>query len=690
MTASSSKAALPAMGKNRSELIMGVAIISLIIVALLTWVGWSVRAKQGELHEQIRGRLELLATSRTEVLSAWLSGLVEQTDKLISSDLFRLYATDMDLIDADPSFLITGIIPEGESYDQMAQLTDQFPLMHQTFADFTVFAGFLSGRIVHRSGQSYIGSDSRVTPLSPSQTALIKKTFAYPLPHFSPLRQTGNGLVIDMCVPIFSTAEENGEKKAVAVAMLTKSAGTTITSLLSNTPLSTSGERTRIMQMTEAGFQEIVPWSPGGIAHLSSPPELDSGQRLGFDKRNSLGAQTPVFSLGVKVPDLDLWVVQEVDTRSATQGLQEYTRISLLIAGLIAMVTSLLFGAVWWRTIGQSHKRIAGRFQTLAQELEQQRNFLDSINDSIPDFIAVKNLSGNYTYANPALAEGVGRPEDEVLGLDDVALFGFDTGKRLEQSDAQTLQTGEAVTVTERIFLKSREHHFQITKVTLKGDHDTPQGIVSVFRDITAMVQAEDRKRQAISQTVEALVKAIEFTDPYLAGHSLLMRDVSSLLADSLNLSPEDKSTVEIASNLSQIGKMFIDKTILTKVDQLSEEEKVLVQKHVDHAAGILRQIDFELPVYEAIYQMNERLDGSGYPNGLHDEEIGLQARVLSVANSFCAMIRPRAYRPAMSPQQALDNLRSATHSYDLLIVEALAAALETSRGNKLLEKAGE
>ena len=109
----------------------------------------------------------MLATSRAEVLTAWLSGLVEQTDKLISSDLFRLYATDMDLIDADPSFLITGIIPEGDSYDQMAQLTDQFPLMHQTFADFTVFAGFLSGRIVHRSGQSYIGSDSRVNPLSP-------------------------------------------------------------------------------------------------------------------------------------------------------------------------------------------------------------------------------------------------------------------------------------------------------------------------------------------------------------------------------------------------------------------------------------------------------------------------------------------------------------------------------------------
>jgi hypothetical protein len=175
----------------------------------------------------------------------------------------------MDLIDADPSFLITGIIPDGEKYDQMAQLTDQFPLMHQTFTDFTSFAGFLSGRIVHRSGQSYIGSDNRMVPLSPMQSGLIKKTFAYPMPQFSPLRQTDNGLVIDMFVPILSTAEDNGTQKAVAVVMLTKSAGTTVTSLLSNTPMSAKGERTRIRQLTESGFQAIVPWKPDGIAALS-------------------------------------------------------------------------------------------------------------------------------------------------------------------------------------------------------------------------------------------------------------------------------------------------------------------------------------------------------------------------------------------------------------------------------------
>lgn len=686
MTGASNRQAQPAMDKNRSELVMGIAIISLVFAALLTWVGWTIRAKQGELNIQIRERLELVANSRSEVFRAWLTGLVQQTEKLISSDLFRLYATDMDLIDQDPSFLITGIIPEGQEHDQMAQLTDQLPLMHQTFADFTAFSGFLSGRIVHRSGQSYIGSDAHLAPLSAQQTMLIKKTFAYPEAHFSPLRQTDNGLVIDLAVPILSTATDNEEKKTVAVVMLTKSATTNITALLSNTPLSAKGERTRIVQLSGTDYQEVVPWSPGGLVAVSQLPELDSAHNFGFSERSTLGGQTPVYSFGVKIPELDLWLVQEVDKRDASKGLNEFTRISFLIAGLIALVISLFFGAFWWRTIGQSHKRIAAKFQTLAHELEQQRNFLDSINDTIPDFIAVKNLNGVYTYVNPALASGVGRTEEEVHGLDDVALFGFDTGKRLEQSDDLALKTDEPVTIVERIYLKSELHHFQITKVTLKNAQHVPEGIVSVFRDITSMVQAEERKRQAISQTVEALVKAIEFTDPYLAGHSILMRDISSLLAESLHLTPEDKATVEIASHLSQIGKMFIDKTILTKVDQLSDEEKHQVQKHVDHAADILRQIDFELPVFEAVYQMNERLDGSGYPKGLHGEEISLQARVLSVANSFCAMIRPRSYRPAMSASQALETLRSAKDSYDSHVVEALREALDTSRGRKLLD----
>lgn len=689
MTAARTTAAQPAATGNRAELIMGIAIITLVFAAIMAWVGWSIRTKQHEMETQISERLELLATSRKAVLESWLESLAQQTDRLISADLFRLYATDLDLIDADPSFLVTGIIPAGDKHDQMAQLAEQFPLMTQTFADFSAFSGFLSGRIVHRSGLSYIGSDAHLGPLTPLQVALIKQTFARPEVHFSTFRQTDNGLVIDMAVPILSTATDTAQAKAVAVVLLTKSATTTVTTLLSNTPLSAKGERTRVMQQTNSTAQEIVPWNPSGLVPLAMPTELHSSENLPFAERRDLSGQNDVFSLGLRLPGNDIWMVQEVDTGDATRALQEYKRISILIAGLIALVVSLIFGLFWWRTVGRAQQRVAARFRVMAEELERQHHFLDSINASIPDFVTVKDLNGAYTYANPALARAVGRGQNEVPGMDDMALFGFDTGKRLELSDERALKSNTPVTIVERIFLQSRLHHFQITKVPLKNTDNMPQGIVSVFRDITAMIEAEERKRLAISQTVEALVKAIEFTDPYLAGHSVLMRDVSSLLADTLHLAPEEKATVEIASHLSQIGKIFIDKAILTKVDQLTEDEKHLVQKHVDHAADILRQIDFELPVYEAVYQMHERLDGSGYPQGLSAKDIGIQARVLSVANSFCAMIKPRSYRPAISAREALATLRSSGESYDSHIVDALQAALETARGSKLLEQAG-
>ena len=110
---------------GKSELIMGAAIIALIFAALMTWVGWSIRTKQAELNEQIRERLELLARGRTEVFTSWLSGLEQQSERLISSDLFRLYATDMDLIDADPGFLITGAIPEGREHDQIRSRSEE-------------------------------------------------------------------------------------------------------------------------------------------------------------------------------------------------------------------------------------------------------------------------------------------------------------------------------------------------------------------------------------------------------------------------------------------------------------------------------------------------------------------------------------------------------------------------------------
>ena len=99
----------------------------------------------------------------------------------------------------------------------------------------------------------------------------------------------------------------------------------------------------------------------------------------------------------------------------------------------------------------------------------------------------------------------------------------------------------------------------------------------------------------------------------------------------------------------------------------------------------MLRNIEFELPVVDAIYEMNERLDGSGYPRHLTEEEIGMPAKVLAVVNAFTALLRPRSYRSALSAQESLASLRKQGGAYDQRVVDALEELLKTPAGERLL-----
>lgn len=109
------------------------------------------------------------------------------------------------------------------------------------------------------------------------------------------------------------------------------------------------------------------------------------------------------------------------------------------------------------------------------------------------------------------------------------------------------------------------------------------------------------------------------------------------------------------------------------------------MERHVEYARETLKNINFELPVVEAISQMNEFMDGSGYPEKLHGDEIGICGRILSVANTFCALIRPRSYRNAKSVDVAMNILESESAKYDQHVVHALREYLKTPAGEKFV-----
>lgn len=160
-----------------------------------------------------------------------------------------------------------------------------------------------------------------------------------------------------------------------------------------------------------------------------------------------------------------------------------------------------------------------------------------------------------------------------------------------------------------------------------------------------------------LNDTVTGLVSAIEYRDPYTAGHQRRVTQLAVAISNEMALTRDEQDCIKIAAMIHDIGKINIPVEILSKPGNINRYELELMQNHPQAGFDILKEIDFPWPVAKAVYQHHERLDGSGYPNGLKGDEILLEARVIYVADVVEAMSSHRPYRPAMGIQKALEEL---------------------------------
>lgn len=668
---------------SRRTLWLAVIIIAIIAISSIIGPSWSINEKELQFERSLDQRLTLTANSQVKVIETWLDGLVQQGDRIVKSDLFRLYATEIDLIEGDISYLIA--TNQRDATEQQSSLMAQLPELRSLFVEFTHYSDFYSGRLVHRNGQAYVSTDDGISHISTEQQQLSSQVFTTQTPQFSALRTTSAGLIIDMALPLFALDVTSTQPDVVAVLILSKVVTDKINQLLAASPFVKEGDRVYLIQKTTAGYAAVTPWSPHLIVPLNHPvaEQIDNG--LTFKKRLSVHNSSEVYSVATALSALPWWIVEETDYVTARQALTRHARIAWSLSGLLILVFTVTFSAIWFQQVGRKNQQMAQHFQELAKQIESQRQLLNSVNDSIGDFISLKDLRGIYQYVNPAMAAALGRSKDEILSQDDHAVFGFDTAKLLEHWDQQVISTGVSLKIQETLYFKSHPLHLIISKVPLTDSDGSISGIISVMTNITELIEGQKRHEKAILRTVNALVSAIELNDQYLAGHSRRLRLLGREVIKQLGGNNQQQTTVEIAANLSQIGKMFVDKELLAAHRPLTEDERGAIEQHVEHAARILRSIDFELPIADTIYQMNERMDGSGYPQGLEGNDIILPARVLSVVNSFCAMVEPRAYRIRKETNAALNELDEMNHYYDAEVVAALREIVESPRGEKYL-----
>lgn len=164
----------------------------------------------------------------------------------------------------------------------------------------------------------------------------------------------------------------------------------------------------------------------------------------------------------------------------------------------------------------------------------------------------------------------------------------------------------------------------------------------------------------------------VEMTDPYTAGHQIRVAELCKALGTRLQLTTERLEALDVAARMHDVGKIAVPPEILSKPARLSPVEYELVKSHAQAGYQIVSSANLHEPIAEIVRQHHERIDGSGYPNGLSGEELLTEARILMVADVFEAMASHRPYRPALGSAAALEELRrGAGVCYDAEVVTA-------------------
>jgi putative nucleotidyltransferase with HDIG domain len=195
--------------------------------------------------------------------------------------------------------------------------------------------------------------------------------------------------------------------------------------------------------------------------------------------------------------------------------------------------------------------------------------------------------------------------------------------------------------------------------------------LASSFDDMTEKLQHQHLA------TVRALASAIDARDPYTLGHSVRVGQLAAMLGRHLGLDERTLAQVEIGGYLHDIGKIGIPDVDLLKPGQLTTEQRRVVNEHPRIGLAILEPIDLPAEVLDFVRSHHERLDGSGYPQGLKGEQLSIIARIAAVADMYDALTSSRPYRGPATSEEALALIRSqAGQLLDVRVTEGLASIL--------------
>ncbi len=198
----------------------------------------------------------------------------------------------------------------------------------------------------------------------------------------------------------------------------------------------------------------------------------------------------------------------------------------------------------------------------------------------------------------------------------------------------------------------------------------------NVEEHIAKLAKAAEENRELFVGTVKALAAAIDGKDKYTRGHSERVARISVAIGKRMGMDETELETLRISALLHDVGKIAIDDSILKKPSALTDEEFAIMKTHPQRGYKIMSQIPAMKDFLPGMYMHHEMVNGQGYPQGLTDKDIPLQAKIVSVADTFDAMTIDRPYSKGMTLKDSLDRIGSFVGTrYDGRVVQALVEA---------------
>ena len=300
--------------------------------------------------------------------------------------------------------------------------------------------------------------------------------------------------------------------------------------------------------------------------------------------------------------------------------------------------------------------------EALREREEKYRTILENIEEGYYEV----DIAGNFTFFNDSLCTLLGYSQDELMGMNNREYMDEENAKKVYQTFNAVYLTGEPARAFDwEVTRKDESRRFVEASVSLIRDPiGEPARFRGIVRDVTERKRAEEelqrtleKLREALGGIIQTVALTVETKDPYTAGHQRRVGNLARAIATEMGLSEEQIEGIHMAGGIHDLGKVGVPTEILGRPGPLSDLQFGLIKMHSQIGYDVLKTIEFPWPVAQIVLQHHERLDGSGYPQGLSGEEILLEARILAVADVVEAMASRRPYRPPRGLDKALEEI---------------------------------